>query len=104
MYPKESLETLTSFIPGGVSLIYVAGFFWVALSIAISINFYVRWSSLGIILLISGYLILVHIPAAYSGEHLPIVIFELLRDVSLMGAAMIIYLREPKIIKEQSPA
>lgn len=86
-YPQKSVETLTSFIPGGNTLIYIAGIFWVIFGLAIALNYYVRWAAWGIVWLISAYLVMVHVPAAYNGEYLPIVWFELLRDLSLMGSA-----------------
>ncbi len=85
--PQGTVESLTSFIPGGLVLIYIGGFLWLALGVAIALDIKTRWASWGIISLLSAYLIMIHIPAVTSGEYLNIVWFELLRNVSLMGGA-----------------
>jgi len=85
--PQGTVESLTSFIPGGLVLIYLGGFLWLALGVAIALDIKTRWASWGIISLLSAYLIMIHIPAVTSGEYLNIVWFELLRNVSLMGGA-----------------
>lgn len=89
--PQESVESLTSFIPGGVFLIYVAGFLWFFLGASIAFDFKTRFASQGVVFTLALYQIMVHIPAATAGEHLPVVWFELLRDVSLIGGALFIW-------------
>lgn len=88
--PQESVETLTSFIPGGLSLIYVAGGLWVILGFMLIFNIKIRFASLGVITLLGAYQMMVHIPAIYTGEYLSVAWFELLRDLSLMGGAFFI--------------
>lgn len=90
LQPQYSVESLTSFIPGGLSLIYVAGALWIILSIMLAFNIKTKVAAYGVIALISAYLVMVHVPAVYSGEYLMVVWFELLRDLSLMGGAFLI--------------
>lgn len=89
--PQESVESLTSFIPGGVFLIYVTGFLWLFFGAFIALDIKTRFAALNVIIILSLYQIMVHVPAATAGEHLPIVWFELLRDVSLIGGALFIW-------------
>lgn len=86
--PQESVETLTSFIPGGLSLIYVAGGLWVVIGLLIALNIKTKWAAYSAIVLLLLYQIMVHIPALYTGDYLAVVWFELLRDISLMGGAV----------------
>lgn len=86
--PQESVETLTSFIPGGLSLIYVAGGLWVVIGLMIALNIKTKWAAYSAIVLLLLYQIMVHIPALYTGDYLAVVWFELLRDISLMGGAV----------------
>ena len=89
-FPQVSVESLTSFIPGGLALIYVAGALWVILGIMIAFGLWTRMAAFGVIGLLLAVQIMVHVPAAYTGEYLSIVWFELLRDVSLLGGAFFI--------------
>ncbi len=89
-FPQASVETLTSFIPGGVILIYFAGVLWVFLGLFIALNWWTRYMAWGVIGLLLAIQIIVHVPAAYTGEYLAIVWFELLRDVSLLGGAFFV--------------
>lgn len=93
--PEGSVESLTSFIPGGLSLIYIAGGLWLILGLLLALNFKTKMISFGVIGLISIYMIMVHIPAVYTGEYLYVVWFELLRDLSLMGGALMILASAP---------
>lgn len=94
--PQSSVESLTSFIPGGLSLMYVAGALWLFLGLLLALNIKTKWVCYGVVGLISTYLIMVHIPAVYTGEYLYVVWFELLRDLSLMGGAFILLATSPK--------
>lgn len=100
--PQESVESLTSFIPGGVFLIYVAGFLWLIFGALIALDFKTRFAALNVIIVLSLYQIMVHVPAATAGEHLPVVWFELLRDVSLIGGALFIWAYSKKDVSEVS--
>lgn len=90
LQPQGTVETLTSFIPGDLLLIYVAGILWFILGLLISFNIKVRYACLGVIMLFSMYLIMIHVPAIYNGEYLNIVWFELLRNISLIAGAIFI--------------
>lgn len=92
--PQSAVETLTSFIPGGLNLIYVAGILWIILGLMLAFDLKTKYASFGVIGLLVAYQIMVHIPALYTGEHLHIVWFELLRDLSLMGGAFFILATE----------
>lgn len=96
--PQGTVESLVSFIPGGLALIYVGGALWLALGLALAANIKTRLVSASIIGLLCVYLMLIHIPAATTGEYLHIVWFELLRNVSLMGGALLIFALGPKKI------
>ncbi len=88
--PRNAVENLTSFIPGELGLIYVAGFLWIVLGVMIACNIKTKYATYGIIALLCAYQMMVHIPAVYTGEYLGVVWFELLRDLSLMGGAFFI--------------
>lgn len=85
--PQGTVESLTSFLPGGHLMIYMGGILWVLLGLAVTFAVKTRWALWGIIGLLCAYLVLIHVPAATAGEHLNIVWFELLRSLSLMGGA-----------------
>src|SRR5271170_3561042 len=68
--PQGTVESLTSFIPGGLALIYIGGILWLALGLAIAANIKLRFVSSGIIALLCAYLVIIHIPAAAAGEYL----------------------------------
>jgi uncharacterized membrane protein YphA (DoxX/SURF4 family) len=99
--PQGALETLTSFIPGDLGLIYVAGVMWVILGSMIVFNIKAEYASFGVIGLLSAYQIMVHVPAVYTGEYLTVVWFELLRDVSLIGGAFFIIAMQNYQVLEQ---
>jgi uncharacterized membrane protein YphA (DoxX/SURF4 family) len=88
--PQGTVETLTSFIPGGLLLVYLGGALWLALGLLIALNIQTRLVCLGIIGLLCAYLVIIHIPALTTGEYLNIVWFELLRNLSLLGGACFI--------------
>lgn len=88
--PKGAVESMTSFIPGELNLIYVAGFLWLIFGLFIAVNIFTKYACYGVIALSLLYQIMVHIPAVYTGEYLNVVWFELLRDLSLMGGALLI--------------
>lgn len=96
--PQGTVESLTSFIPGELTLIYVAGVLWLVLGLLIALNIKTRFALWGIISLLSAYFMMIHIPAVYTGEYLNIVWFELLRDLSLLGGAFLIM---ANIVQEQ---
>lgn len=102
--PSGTVESMTSFIPGGHALIYVGGILWLALGLASAFSFRPRLASLGIIALLCAYLILVHVPAATSGEYLNVVWFELLRSLSLMGGAFFLMAVEGHHMKPEQMA
>lgn len=88
--PQEAVESLTSFLPGGTSLMLVAGGLWLIFGGMIALNIKPKWGAWGVIFAIAAYQIMVHVPAVYTGEYLVVVWFELLRDLSLMGGALFI--------------
>jgi uncharacterized membrane protein YphA (DoxX/SURF4 family) len=88
--PQDAVESLTSFLPGGLSLMYVAGALWLIFGSMIALHIKPKWGAWGVISSLLAYQIMVHIPAVYTGEYLVVVWFELLRDLSLMGGAIFI--------------
>lgn len=94
--PQGTVESLTSFIPGGNALIYVGGVLWLIFGLAVALGFFRKYALIGIIGLLCAYLIMVHVPAATAGEHLNIVWFELLRNLSLMAGAFFLLMVEEK--------
>lgn len=98
--PQGSVESLTSFIPGGLALIYIAGGLWLVLGLLLAFNIKTKLVSCLVIGLISTYLIMVHIPAVYTGEYLYVVWFELLRDLSLMGGAIMLLATCPETVEK----
>ncbi|OPZ23872.1 MAG: hypothetical protein BWZ03_00360 [bacterium ADurb.BinA186] len=88
--PQGTVETLTSFIPGGLALIYFGGVLWLLFGLAIAFNFFTRFAAWGIIYLLGAYVIMIHVPALTTGEHMNVVLFEFLRNLSLMSGAFFI--------------
>lgn len=93
--PQGTVETFTSFIPGGLNLVYLGGVLWVMLGLSIAFNVFARWAAWGIIYLIGAYVIMIHVPALTAGDHMNIVLFEFLRNLSLLGGAFFILAVEP---------
>jgi uncharacterized membrane protein YphA (DoxX/SURF4 family) len=92
--PQGTVESLTSFIPGELNLIYFSGSLWIIFSFMIACNICAKHASFGVIGLLLAYQIMVHIPAVYTGEYLNVVWLELLRDISLMGGAFFVIAAE----------
>lgn len=88
--PQEAVESLTSFIPGGLSLIYIAGVLWLLLGVLITLGIKTYYAAWGVVFTLLAYQVLVHVPALYTGDYMTIVLFELLRDISLLGGAFFI--------------
>lgn len=95
--PQGTVESLTSFIPGDLALIYVGGILWLLLGLAVAFNIKVRFAAYGIIGLLSAYVIMIHVPALTAGEHLNIVVFEFLRNLSLVGGAFFLLATEEPV-------
>ncbi len=45
--PQEAVESLTSFIPGGLGLIYLAGALWLIFGSVIALNLKAKWGAWG---------------------------------------------------------
>lgn len=88
--PEGTVETFPSFIPGELRLIYIAGFLWVILATMIAFNIKAKYASYGVLILLGFYHMMINIPAIYTGEYMNVVWFELLRNLSLMGGALVI--------------
>ncbi len=81
---------LTSFIPLGAYTIIITGIMLIAASISIITKKYVKFSTITLAVLLFIFIITIHIPHLISGNDRTITLIALLKDISLMGGALMI--------------
>jgi len=84
------LGMLTSFIPLGPYTIILTGIMLIAASISIISKKYVKFSTLLLAALLFIFIVTIHIPQLISEADKTIVLFALLKDISLLGGSLII--------------
>jgi putative oxidoreductase len=83
------LGMMTSFIPGGGITILLIGAILIFLSVSIIINKYIQLSCYVLAVLLFIFICSIHIPGLF-GSNYQMALFGLLKDVSLMGGALMI--------------
>ncbi len=84
------LGMLTSFIPLGPYTIILTGIMLIAASISIISKKYVKFSTLLLAALLFIFIVTIHIPQLISNDDKTIIVFALLKDISLLGGSLII--------------
>lgn len=79
----------TSFIPGGGFTILFTGFILILASISIMLNKFIQTTCLGLAGLLLIFIVTIHIPGLFT-EDMPMALFMLLKDMGLMGGAIMI--------------
>jgi len=84
------LGMLTSFIPLGAYTIILTGIMLIAASISIVTKILVKFSTLMLAFLLFLFIITIHIPHLFADADKTTTIIALLKDISLMGASLMI--------------
>jgi len=84
------LGMLTSFVPLGAYTIILTGIMLIAASISIITKFLVKLSTLLLAFLLFIFIITIHIPHLFIDADKTITIIALLKDISLLGGALMI--------------
>jgi len=80
----------TSFIPDSGFIILFTGFILIATSISIILNKYIQLSCFILAGLLLIFILTIHIPGLFYKESMPMALFMLLKDMGLMGGALMI--------------
>ena len=84
------LGMLTSFIPLGAYTIILTGIMLIAVSVSIITRKYVRFSTIMLAILLFIFIVTIHIPHLIEGSDRVTTLITLLKDISLMGASLMI--------------
>jgi putative oxidoreductase len=84
------LGLLTSFIPGGAYTILLVGFAMIAASISIIFNRYIKIACYSLAFLLLLFILTIHIPHILTAANSTVGMIELMKDLSLMGGALMI--------------
>jgi uncharacterized membrane protein len=83
------LGMMTSFIPGGAYTILLTGALLILASISIMINKYLKITCFGLAALLFVFIVTIHIPGLFTPNS-KLALVELLKDMALMGGAIMI--------------
>lgn len=83
------LGMMTSFIPGGAYTILLTGALLILASISIMINKYIKLTCFGLAALLFIFIVTIHIPGLFTPNS-KMALVELLKDMALMGGAIMI--------------
>ncbi|NVO03579.1 MAG: DoxX family protein [Bacteroidetes bacterium] len=83
------LGMMTSFIPGGAYTILLTGVLLILASISIMINKYIKLTCFGLAALLFIFIVTIHIPGLFTPNS-KLALVELLKDMALMGGAIMI--------------
>jgi putative oxidoreductase len=81
---------LTSFIPGGGFMVLLTGFFLIAACVSIIAKKFINISCILLAILLFIFIASIHIPQLFNPELSKAALMQLLKDVALMGGAMLI--------------
>jgi uncharacterized membrane protein YphA (DoxX/SURF4 family) len=84
------LGQLTSFIPGGGYTILLVGFALIVASLSIIFNKYIKIACFSLAFLLLLFILTIHIPHIITAAGNTFGIIELMKDMSLMGGALLI--------------
>lgn len=81
---------LTSFIPKTAYVMILTGIMLILASISIITKIYVKFFTLMLAFLLFIFIVTIHIPHLIAGTDKTVVLITLLKDISLMGGALMI--------------
>jgi putative oxidoreductase len=84
------LGQLTSFIPGGGYTILLVGFALIVASISIILDKYIKIACYSLAFLLLLFVLTIHIPNIFIAANSTVGMIELMKDLSLMGGALMI--------------
>jgi putative oxidoreductase len=84
------LGQLTSFIPGGGYTILLVGFALIVASVSIMWNKYIKIACYCLAFLLLVFILTIHIPNIFLTSTSTVGMIELMKDLSLMGGALMI--------------
>ena len=84
------LGTLTSFIPRSPYVMMLTGVLMIAVSISIITKLLVRLSTILLAAMLLVFILTIHIPHLVAGIDTEVSLISLLKDISLMGGALMI--------------
>jgi putative oxidoreductase len=81
---------VTSFIPGAGFTVLLTGFFLIAASVSIIAKKFISISCILLAILLLIFILTIHIPQLFDPAQSSIALMQLLKDIGLMGGAMMI--------------
>jgi uncharacterized membrane protein YphA (DoxX/SURF4 family) len=75
-------------VPGGPLWIYLTGAVMLCAAVAMITGVLARWGAYVIAALMAVFILLIHLPGLYMPEVRPVALANLLKDTSLLGAAL----------------
>lgn len=88
---EQMAAVVPDFIPGGVIWVYVTGVAMVAGGLAILVGQMVKPAALGLAALLALFILSVYVPALFKGAPFQSVAQSLLKDLALLGGALVIF-------------
>ncbi|MGE4169827.1 MAG: DoxX family protein [Candidatus Margulisiibacteriota bacterium] len=90
MYAKMMTGIVPSYFPHPTVWIYLTGAGLIAACISILINKHTKLACLALAAMLAVFILTLHIPGLSSPEHMQMSLISLLKDVALIGGALII--------------
>ena len=84
------MGVLTSFIPLGGYLIILTGFIMIGASLSIIFKKFIQITSITLAAMLFIFIVAIHIPNLFNEQNHIVGLISLLKDTSLMGAALLI--------------
>lgn len=78
-------------LPGGVIWVYLTGAANLAAGLGVAFNRYVKPAAVGLMGLLSLYILAVHVPGLFGEGSFQMAMQGLLKDVGLLGGAILVY-------------
>jgi uncharacterized membrane protein YphA (DoxX/SURF4 family) len=86
----DMINIVPSYLPFPIFWVYLTGLALIAASISIIIQKYTRLACLLLALMLFIFVFLIHLPGLFSGSSFHGSIVNLLKDISLAGAALVV--------------
>lgn len=90
IYGSKMAGYVPSFIPGGVFWVYLTGLAMIAAAISIFTKRYIKLATLLLAIMLFIFVLTIHIPMVLNPETMMAAMPNLLKDVSLAGAALML--------------
>jgi len=90
IYGDAMQGIVPAFIPGGVWWVYLTGVVMILSSLAILANMHAKKAALALAVLIATFILTIHIPGIMNPATMRMEIPNLLKDVSLLGGALLL--------------